>query len=102
PYDKENNQRAMLLLNIHQIMFIHLALQIYSGKIQKKEPIVTYAFKDMTLTNAEIKHVVFRGNKKPPGNYFRLVYNTDPKTQILPNFNDLRVLFILYDFNFDI
>ena len=102
PYNNDNKSRMIFLLNLYQIMFIHMILQIYSEKISKKEAIIKYSFSDFQLTSSEIKHVIFRGNKKAPGNYFRLVYNTDAKTQILPNFNDLRVLFILYDFTFDI
>jgi serine/threonine protein kinase len=97
------DDKLAFLLNLYQIMFIHFILIISQEKAtQRKEAAVRYQFNNFTLSSTEIKHVIFRGNKKPPGHYFRLVYNTDAKTQILPNFDDNRVLLILYDFNFDI
>ena len=58
---------------------------------------MNYQFEDMTLNNLEIKHIVFRNNKKPPNNYVRLASANDIKTQILPDYNDLRPLLMLYD-----
>ena len=51
----------------------------------------------MTLSNLEIKHVVFRKNKKPPNNFVRLASTNDLKIQILPDYIDLRLLLMLYD-----
>ena len=56
----------------------------------------------MTLNNLELKHVVFRNNKPVPGSYLRLLYKSDKKCTILPEFNDLRPLLILNDLNKDI
>ena len=82
-------------------MFIHFVILLANDKATRKEAKIIYALKDYTLSSSEIKNVIFRGNKRPPGSYFRLVYNSDPKTSILQDFNDLRVLFVLYDLDFD-
>lgn len=98
-----SHDKLAFFLNLYQIMFIHFILIISQEKAtQRKEAAIRYQFNDLAISSYELKHVIFRGNKKPPGHYFRLVYKTDAKTQILPNFEDNRVLLILYDFNFDI
>jgi hypothetical protein len=69
----------------------------------KNEVAINYEFKgNVYLNNLEIKHVIFRNNKKPPGNYVRLASTGDKKTLILPEFKDLRVLFLLYEFTGDV
>jgi hypothetical protein len=50
----------------------------------------------------ELKHAVFRNNKPMPGCYLRLLYQSDVKCSILPEYNDLRPLLILNDLNKDI
>ena len=45
----------------------------------------------------ELKHVVFRNNKPVPGSYMKLLYQSDKKCTLLPNFDDLRPLLILND-----
>ena len=57
---------------------------------------VNYKFKNMTLNDLELKHVVFRANKPVPGSYMRMVYNSDAKCQLLPNYSGLDVLFFLF------
>ena len=53
---------------------------------------------NFTLNNLELTHIVFRGNKPIPGNYMRMVYSTDQKCQLLPNYDNPQVLFLLlYD-----
>jgi serine/threonine protein kinase len=92
------DEKIAALLNIYQIMVIHTILNMYLGNtFSTHQSGKIYKFADMTLSDQEIKHAVFRGNKKPPGSYFRVVYNTDLKTQILPDNNDPRVLLILYE-----
>lgn len=97
------------LLNLYQIMFIHHIFKnilnitnTKSGLFSyfKNDISIIYNFQDATLNNLEIKHVIFRNNKVPPGNYMRLAYSNDRKTQILPNFSDLRPLLILYEFKY--
>lgn len=108
-FDSKPEDRTICLLNVYQIMLIHNLLNIFNEKNKNnadgllsyfKNKIATnYAFADIILSNLEIKHVIFRNNKKPPNNYVRLVSNNDPKTQILPEYNDLRPLLMLYDLN---
>lgn len=105
--DLSNEERILSLLNIYQIMIIHQLVNVFLQKKQinsdgifsyfKNKIAMNYQFEDMSLNNLEIKHVVFRNNKKPPNNYVRLASNNDIKTQILPEYNDLRPLLMLYD-----
>lgn len=109
-YTLSENERLAALLNIYQVMFINYICNIYLENVvskggilglfkSTKKPIINYQFKDTNLNSQEIKHVVFRNNKNPPSSYSRLVYNSDAKTKILPNFADLRPLLILYEFD---
>jgi hypothetical protein len=63
---------------------------------------INYQFKDMTLNHLEIKHVIFRNNKPVPGSYLRLVYQSDKKCSLLPNFDNHKPLYFLLDFNQDL
>ena len=63
---------------------------------------INYQFKDMTLNHLEIKHVIFRSNKPVPGSYLRLVYQSDKKCTLLPNYENHKPLLFLLDFNQDI
>ncbi len=63
---------------------------------------INYQFKDMTLNHLEIKHVIFRNNKPVPGSYLRLVYQSDKKCALLPNYDNHKPLLFLLDFNQDI
>jgi hypothetical protein len=107
PYDENDKSRLAFLLNLYQIMLIHFIINDFQKKTKiksgllsyfKNDIAITYKFKNMTLNNLELKHVVFRNNKPIPGSYMKLVYNTDIKCKILPDFDDLRVLLILYEF----
>jgi hypothetical protein len=106
--------RLISLLNIYQSMFIHYLTNLYLKlhvnkdnsllsffKGNKDSHTIQYQFKDFILSNLDIKHVIFRANKIPPGSYSKLAYNNDAKNSILPNFNDLRPLLILYEFEGD-
>jgi len=105
--DLNIEERILSLLNIYQIMIIHQLVNVFLQKKQinsegifsflKNKVAMNYQFEDMTLNNLEIKHIVFRNNKKPPNNYVRLASANDIKTQILPDYNDLRPLLMLYD-----
>ena len=101
----------IILLNTYQTMLIQNILKLVFHKYTKNNSLlgffktkaqITFMFKDFTLNNMEIKHVIFRNNKKPPNNYLRLVSSSDPKTSILAGFNDLRVLFVVPDFPRDL
>jgi serine/threonine protein kinase len=105
---KVKQAKLAFLLNLYQIMLIHYSIKIFTEKHSSKgglmsyfsnEVGIRYKFSDTIINNLELKHVIFRNNKKPPGNYLRLANSKDPKTQILPNFTDLRPLLILQDFH---
>ena len=111
PCNSKNHSRLAFLLNLYQIMILHFAFNKYLNNCKKKsgvlsflpsEETINYQFKNFTLNNLEIKHVIFRNNKKVPGRVFRLVYQSDKKCQILPNFNNLKPLLLLDDLNKDI
>ena len=106
PYNEKNKSRLAFLLNVYQIMIIHHYLNIIQNNNKTKAGLlsyfkynigITYQFKNFTLNNLELKHVVFRNNKPVPGSYMRLLYQSDQKCNLLPNFDDLRPLLILYD-----
>ena len=105
PYNESNKTREVFLLNLFQIMKIHSNLNTILNQKKTKSSIlgyfqyetgVTYKFKNMTLNDLELKHVVFRANKPVPGSYMRMVYNSDMKCQLLPNYSGLDVLFFLF------
>jgi NIMA (never in mitosis gene a)-related kinase len=92
-------EKVACLLNIYQIMIINTIVDNFLGNTYTTHDNSnkTYQFEDYLLSDLEIKHVIFRSNKTPPKSYFRKVYNSDPKTKILTDYNDLRVLLILYE-----
>ena len=111
PYSKKDPSRLAFLLNLYQIMELHYAFNEYQNNCRQKGGLlsyfshdigINYQFKNYTLNNLELKHVIFRNNKPVPGSYLRLLYQTDPKCSILPEFKDLRPLLILNDLNKDI
>ena len=111
PYNEKDHSRLAFLLNLYQIMVLHYAFNQYQNNCKAKGGLlsyfshdigINYQFKNLTLNNLELKHVVFRNNKPVPGSYLRLLYKSDKKCTILPEFNDLRPLLILNDLNKDI
>ena len=111
PYTKEDHSRLAFLLNLYQIMLLHFAFNEYQNNCKAKGGIlsyfshevgINYQFQKFTLSNLELKHVIFRNNKPVPGCYLRLLYQSDTKCSILPGYNDLRPLLILNDLNKDI
>ena len=111
PYNQKDRSRLAFLLNLYQIMLLHFAFNKYQNYCKKKgsilsflpsEETINYQFKNFSLNNLEIKHVIFRNNKKVPGRMFRLVYQSDKKCQILPDFNNLKPILMLYDLNKDV
>jgi hypothetical protein len=92
-------------------MILHYAFNEFQNNCRKKSGLlsyfsyeigINYQFKNFTLNNLELKHAIFRNNKPVPGNYLRLLYQSDVKCSILPGFKDLRPLLILNDLNKDI
>ena len=111
PYDKKDHSRLAFLLNLYQIMILHFVFNEYQNNCKKKTGLlsyfsyeigINYQFKNFTLNNLELKHAIFRNNKPVPGSYLRLLYQSDVKCSLLPEFKDLRPLLILYDLNKDI
>ena len=108
---KKTLDRLAFLLNLYQIMFLDYTFNTNLNNIKTKGGVlsflaydigINYQFKDMTLNHLEIKHVIFRNNKPVPGSYLRLVYQSDKKCTLLPNFENHKPLFFLLDFNQDI
>ena len=108
---KKINDRIAFLLNLYQIMFLDYNFNTNLNKVKSKGGMlsflaydigINYQFKDMTLNHLEIKHVIFRNNKPVPGSYLRLVYQSDKKCTLLPNYESHKPLLFLLDFNQDI
>ena len=108
---KKTLARVAFFLNLYQIMFIDYNFNTNLNNIKTKGGLlsflaydigINYQFKDMTLNHLEIKHVIFRGNKPVPGSYLRLVYQSDKKCTLLPNYENHKPLLFLLDFNQDI
>ena len=108
---KKTQDRLAFLLNLYQIMFLDYNFNTNLNNIKSKGGMlsflsydigINYQFKDMTLNHLEIKHVIFRNNKPVPGSYLRLVYQSDKKCALLPNYDNHKPLLFLLDFNQDI
>ena len=108
---KKVHDRLAFLLNLYQIMFLDYNFNTNLNNVKTKGGVlsflaydigINYQFKDMTLNHLEIKHVIFRNNKPVPGSYLRLVYQSDKKCSLLPNFENHKPLYFLLDFNQDL
>ena len=108
---KKIQDRLAFLLNLYQIMFLDYNFNTVLNNIKSKGGMlsflaydigINYQFKDMTLNHLEIKHVIFRNNKPVPGSYLRLVYQSDKKCTLLPNYDNCKPLLFLLDFNQEI
>ena len=108
---KKINDRLAFILNLYQIMFLDYNFNTNLNKVKSKGGMlsflaydigINYQFKDMTLNHLEIKHVIFRNNKPVPGSYLRLVYQSDKKCTLIPNYENHKPLLFLLDFNQDI
>ena len=108
---KKTQDRLAFLLNLYQIMFLDYNFNTNLNNIKSKGGMlsflsydigINYQFKDMTLNHLEIKHIIFRNNKPVPGSYLRLVYQSDKKCALLPNYDNHKPLLFLLDFNQDI
>ena len=107
---KKIHDRLAFLLNLYQIMFLDYTFNTNLNNVKTKGGVlsflaydigINYQFKDMTLNHLEIKHVIFRNNKPVPGSYLRLVYQSDKKCSLLPNYENVKPLIFLLDFNQD-
>ena len=107
---KKVHDRLAFLLNLYQIMFLDYTFNTNLNNVKTKGGVlsflaydigINYQFKDMTLNHLEIKHVIFRNNKPVPGSYLRLVYQSDKKCSLLPNYENVKPLIFLLDFNQD-
>ena len=107
---KKTHDRLAFLLNLYQIMFLDYTFNTNLNNVKTKGGVlsflaydigINYQFKDMTLNHLEIKHVIFRNNKPVPGSYLRLVYQSDKKCTLLPNYENHKPLLLLLDFNQD-
>ena len=108
---KKTHDRLAFLLNLYQIMFLDYNFNTNLNNVKSKGGMlsflaydigINYQFKDMTLNHLEIKHVIFRNNKPVPGSYLRLVYQSDKKCTLLPNYENHKPLIFMLDFNQDL
>jgi len=56
-----------------------------------------YNISGYSFTLEELKHALLRGNKRPTTSFFRLLNDTDERTQILDKLSDPRILFVCLD-----
>lgn len=108
PLTETDHSRVAFFLNLYQIMFLHHQFNLFQNNHKSKKGLwefykndvaINYKFKNFSLSNLEVKHVIFRGNKPIPGNYMRLVYGSDAKCRLLPDYGNLQPLLLLDDFN---
>jgi serine/threonine protein kinase/ActR/RegA family two-component response regulator len=112
-YSKE--QKLATILNIYQTMYIHLYLKnmfsaassiAASGIINMFKQVfkkgnsqnnITYEIAGQSLSLYEMKHIVIRRNKKPLDQYFRLVYDSDPRVSFIDEKDLLKLHMICLD-----
>eukprot|EP00831_Metopus_contortus_P051134 TRINITY_DN42945_c0_g1_i1.p1 TRINITY_DN42945_c0_g1~~TRINITY_DN42945_c0_g1_i1.p1 ORF type:complete len:279 (+),score=39.21 TRINITY_DN42945_c0_g1_i1:424-1260(+) len=104
-------EKIMFFLNIYQCMYVHYLFKFPpqpqpQGILKKitsfvwntkKRPEFYYNISGMNFTLDEIKHGILRGNKKKPGSLFRMFSSSD-KRNMLPDYNDCRILFLALDY----
>jgi serine/threonine protein kinase/ActR/RegA family two-component response regulator len=93
-------EKLATILNIYQTMYIHLSIKrlitstpnrpglidTFKSVFRKTEnPAnnIVYEIGGHKLSLYEMKHIVIRRNKKPVGEYFRLVYDNDPRISLI-------------------
>lgn len=92
-------QKLSTILNIYQTMLLHLQIktsnyqkingtgmmdmfkQVFSKSNQASG--IVYEIGGQKLSLYEMKNIVIRRNKKPVDQYFRLVYDTDPRVKFI-------------------
>ncbi|MCQ2817204.1 MAG: protein kinase [archaeon] len=108
PYDSNHNDRLAFFFNLYQIFGIHCAFNSILDLNKTKSALygyfqndvkLTYKFKDFSLNHLDLLHILFRGNKPIPGSYMRLVYSSDIKCKLLPDYNSVEGLFVAYKVN---
>ena len=85
-----SDDRHAFLLNLYQIMFVHNLLNEALDRKNKKgifsmfnnDVSINYEFADCTFNNLELKHGIFRDNKKPIENYMKIMYDNDKRRNI--------------------
>ena len=93
-------EKIEFFLAVYQIMNAHQTIElceVKSGWLSNPADGFYYSLSYNNYTLREIKHGVLRGNRKPPGGYTRVLYAGDPRN-MLPNYNDPRVLLICKDY----
>jgi serine/threonine protein kinase len=116
-FEKYNkDQKLATILNIYQTMYIHLSLKSMfinsnsstsSGvmdmfrQVFKKDNSagsnIVYEIGGQILSLYEMKNIVIRRNKKPLDQYFRLVYDTDPRVSFIDETDLLKLHMICLD-----
>jgi serine/threonine protein kinase/AmiR/NasT family two-component response regulator len=92
-------ERLEFFLNIYQVMYLHQMIEMpeaTAGWFSDPTNCFFYNIGGYIFTLKEIKNGVLRGNQKPPGCYTRVFSSSDPRN-MLPNFNDPRVLIVCPD-----
>jgi NIMA (never in mitosis gene a)-related kinase len=93
-------EKIEFFLAIYQIMNVHQNIELEdtkSGWFSNPADGFYYNIAYSNFTLFEMKHGVLRGNRKPPGSYTRVFYNGDIRN-MLPNYNDPRILLVCRDF----
>ena len=93
-------EKIEFFLAVYQIMNVHQNIELAdckTGWFSNPADGFYYNIAYSNYTLFEMKHGVLRGNRKPPGSYTRVFYSGDIRN-MLPNYNDPRVLLICRDF----
>ena len=93
-------EKIEFFLAVYQIMNAHQTIELgetKSGWLSNPADGFYYSLSYNNYTLTEIKHGVLRGNRKPPGGYTRVFYAGDPRN-MLPNYNDPRILLVCKDY----
>ena len=103
-------EKMLFFLNVYQGMFMHYifketnlekkkksVIKLFKSLLYSEKKKFEYNIADQNYTLEIIKHVILRGNRKPPNEYFKLLKASDPRAQILQIDLDPRVLFVAKD-----
>ena len=107
-YDETHKDRLAFFYNLYQIFGIHCYFNYLLDLTKTKSSLygyfqndvkLTYKFKNFSLNHLDLLHIIFRSNKPIPGSYMRLVYSSDIKCKLIPNFNSPSALFVAFKVN---
>ncbi|OMJ78408.1 hypothetical protein SteCoe_21781 [Stentor coeruleus] len=93
-------EKIEFFLAVYQLMNAHQTIELgerKSGWFSNPADGFYYNIAYNNFTLYELKHGVLRGNRKPPGSYTRVFYSGDARN-MLPNYNDPRILLVCRDF----